>query len=93
MGYILKNKLSDVFMHLIGPYNEDLLKKTNLNELKKAKSELRKALSSNALLKDIEDNDPAGIKEITLELKENAYSLGLDLQYLMSLVVNYNLFY
>ena len=33
---ILKNKLSDVFMHLIGPYNEDLLKKTNLNELKKA---------------------------------------------------------
>ena len=33
---ILKNKLSDVFMHLIGPYNEDFLKKTNLNELKKA---------------------------------------------------------
>ena len=27
---ILKNKLSDVFMHLIGPYNEDLLKKTIL---------------------------------------------------------------
>ena len=58
----------------------------NIIELKKAKSELRKALSSNALLKDIEDNDPAGIKEITLELKENAYSLGLDLQYLMSRV-------
>ena len=33
---ILKNKLSDVFMHLIGPYNVDLIKKTNLNELKKA---------------------------------------------------------
>ena len=58
----------------------------NIKELKKAKSELKQALSSNALLKDIEDNDPAGIKEITLNLKENAYSLGLDLQYVMSRV-------
>ena len=58
----------------------------NIKELKKAKTELKEALNSNALLKDIEDNDPAGIKEITLELKENAYSLGLDLQYLMSRV-------
>ena len=58
----------------------------NINELKSAKVELKKALTSNALLKDVEDNDPAGIKEIKLKLKENAYSLGLDLSYLMSRV-------
>lgn len=58
----------------------------NIQELKEAKNELKKALNSNALLKDVEDNDPVGIKEITLELKDNAYALGLDLQYLMSRV-------
>jgi multidrug efflux pump subunit AcrB len=58
----------------------------NIDELKQAKNELKKVLESNALLKDIEDNDPAGIKEITLKLKDNAYSLGLDLQYVMSRV-------
>ena len=58
----------------------------NINELKQAKNELKQELTSNALLKDIEDNDPAGIKEITLQLKDNAYSLGLDLQYVMSRV-------
>jgi multidrug efflux pump subunit AcrB len=58
----------------------------NIDELKQAKNELKNVLESNALLKDIEDNDPAGIKEITLQLKDNAYSLGLDLQYIMSRV-------
>ena len=58
----------------------------NINELKKAKNELKQVMLSNAFLKDIEDNDPAGIKEITLQLKDNAYSLGLDLQYIMSRV-------
>lgn len=58
----------------------------NIGELKKAKTELKQALVSNALLKDIEDNDPAGIKEIKLKLKNNAYSLGLDLRYVMSRV-------
>ena len=58
----------------------------NINELKQAKNELKKVLESNALLKDIEDNDPVGIKEITLQLKDNAYSLGLDLRYIMSRV-------
>ena len=33
---ILKNKIPDVFMHLIGPYNEDLIKKTNLNDISRA---------------------------------------------------------
>ena len=58
----------------------------NISELKAAKLELKTALESNPLLKDIADNDPAGIKEIRLELKENAYLLGLDLRTVMSQV-------
>lgn len=58
----------------------------NIQELKAAKSELKTALLNNALLKDVADNDPAGIKEIRLELKENAYLLGLDLRTVMNQV-------
>ncbi len=58
----------------------------NIQELKAAKKELRAALENNSLLKDVADNDPAGIKEIRLELKENAYLLGLDLRNIMNQV-------
>ncbi len=58
----------------------------NIGELKAAKTELKKKLESNPLLKDVEDNDPAGIKEIRLQLKENAYLLGLDLRAVMNQV-------
>lgn len=58
----------------------------NIEELKAAKQELKSVLLTNPLLKDIEDNDPAGIKEIRLELKESAYLLGLDLRAVMSQV-------
>lgn len=58
----------------------------NIEELKGAKEELKTILSENPLLKDIEDNDPAGIKEIRLQLKESAYLLGLDLSTVMSQV-------
>ena len=37
-------------------------------------------------LRDVTDNDPEGIKEIRLELKENAYLLGLDLRTVMDQV-------
>uniref|UniRef100_UPI004048896C efflux RND transporter permease subunit n=1 Tax=Mariniflexile sp. TaxID=1979402 RepID=UPI004048896C len=56
----------------------------NISELKAAKVELKTVLESNPLLKDVADNDPVGIKEICLELKENAYLIGLDLQSVMS---------
>ncbi|MGJ8551000.1 efflux RND transporter permease subunit [Winogradskyella wichelsiae] len=56
----------------------------NIEELKASKLELKKYMQTNPLLKDIGDNDPAGIKEIRLELKESAYLLGLDLQTVMS---------
>ena len=58
----------------------------NIEELKAAKNELKQLLLSNALLKDVTDNDPAGIKEITLQLNDNGYALGLDLQYIISQV-------
>ncbi len=60
----------------------------NIEELKAAKDELKDILMNNALLKDISDNDPAGIKEVRIKLKENAYSLGLNLQTVMSQVRN-----
>tara|TARA_R110002049_G_scaffold2846_1_gene23117 strand:+ start:15544 stop:18786 length:3243 start_codon:yes stop_codon:yes gene_type:complete len=56
----------------------------NITELKAAKQELKQVLENNALLKDISDNDPAGIKEIKITLKDNAYLLGLNLQSIMA---------
>lgn len=58
----------------------------NIEELKAAKLELKQVLTENPLLKDIEDNDPAGIKEIRIQLKESAYLLGLDLRTVMNQV-------
>lgn len=58
----------------------------NIAELKAAKAELKQSLESNPVLKDIEDNDPAGIKEIRIELNESAYALGLNLQTVMTQV-------
>lgn len=58
----------------------------NINELKAVKSELKQNLENNILLKDVTDNDPDGIKEIRLELNENAYALGLDLRTVMGQV-------
>lgn len=59
---------------------------SNIEELKAAKTELKEILEKNALLKDISDNDPAGIKEVRITLKENAHLLGLNLQMVMNQV-------
>ena len=58
----------------------------NLNELEQAKTELKTILEENSSLKDVTDTDPDGIKEITVELKDNAYALGLNLSEVMSQV-------
>lgn len=58
----------------------------DIKELKAAKEELKAFLQTNATLKDVSDNDPAGIKEIRLQLKDNAYLLGLDLRTIMNQV-------
>lgn len=58
----------------------------NIAELKAAKHELRDYLQAHPALKDVSDNDPAGIKEIRIKLKEDAYILGLTLQSVMNQV-------
>ena len=58
----------------------------NITELKAAKLELKAFLADNPILKDVSDNDPAGIKEIRIRLKEDAYILGLTLQSVMNQV-------
>ncbi|PIV17342.1 MAG: RND transporter, partial [Flavobacteriales bacterium CG03_land_8_20_14_0_80_35_15] len=58
----------------------------NIDELKAAKIELKQVLSKNPQLKDIADNDPAGIKEVNIKLKDNAYLLGLNLESVMNQV-------
>ncbi len=58
----------------------------NIEELKEAKNQLKQAMLDNALLKDVSDNDPAGIKEVRLQLKSSAYLLGLDLRTIMAQV-------
>ncbi len=58
----------------------------NIAELKAAKIELKDILNKNPLLKDISDNDPAGIKEVQIKLQDNAFLLGLNLQSVMSQV-------
>ncbi len=59
---------------------------SNIVELKAVKEELKAALNVNPILKDISDNDPAGIKEIQIQLKDKANMLGLNLQSVMSQV-------
>ncbi|SDS00262.1 efflux RND transporter permease subunit [Christiangramia echinicola] len=60
----------------------------NLEELEAAKEELKQELENNTLLKDVTDNDPQGIKEINVQLKDNAYALGLDLGEVMRQIRN-----
>lgn len=58
----------------------------NVKELKLAKQELKAELALNPGLKDFQDTDPAGIKEIKISLKEDAYLLGFTLSNVMSQV-------
>jgi len=60
----------------------------NIEELKAAKKELKNELRNIEQLKDISDNDPAGIKEIRIKLKENGYLLGLSTRDVMSQIRN-----
>lgn len=55
----------------------------NITELKAAKEDLKVQMRAHPELKDISDNDPVGIKEIQIQLKDKAYNLGLNLQSVM----------
>ncbi|MBC8319462.1 MAG: efflux RND transporter permease subunit [Bacteroidetes bacterium] len=52
----------------------------DLAELELAKDEFKAELSKLSALKDINDNNQLGIKEINVKLKQKAYMLGLTLQ-------------
>ncbi len=56
------------------------LKSTNIENLEKAKNELKDGLASIAVVKDITDNASIGQREVKLELKPLAYLLGLNQQ-------------
>jgi multidrug efflux pump subunit AcrB len=58
----------------------------NIAELKAATDDFKEILERNSLLKDIEDNDPIGIKEINLKLNDNAFALGLNSRTVMAQV-------
>ncbi len=51
----------------------------NIAELKAVKNELKAEMASLSNLQNIDDNDPAGMKEISLELTEKGYALGFNL--------------
>lgn len=57
---------------------------SNTKELKAAKEFIKEELSKNALLKDLTDNDPEGIKEIKIILKKQAYAMGFTLNNVIS---------
>ncbi len=58
----------------------------DITELKAATEELKSGMRQMPQLKDIADNDPEGIKEIQIKLKENAHLLGLTYNDVMSQV-------
>lgn len=60
----------------------------NIAELEGAKVELKDWMENNDLLKDVIDNDPKGIKEIQIDLKESAFALGLDFGEVMRQIRN-----
>lgn len=58
----------------------------DIGELKAVKEELKRVMSKDPRLKNITDNDPQGIKEIRIRLKEKAHLLGLNLNEVMGQV-------
>jgi len=53
------------------------LKSNNFEQLRDAKEDLKEQLRGIDKLKDVMDNDPPGLREVKLELKDKAYALGL----------------
>ncbi|MEM6719554.1 MAG: efflux RND transporter permease subunit [Bacteroidota bacterium] len=58
----------------------------DIEELRKAKEIVKAFIAKNPKVRDVVDTDPKGIKEIKIELKDNAYNLGLQLNDVMSQV-------
>ena len=59
------------------------LKSKNLDELRKAKNELKAGMQQMSEVKDVSDNDMKGIQELRVKLKPQAELLYLNLAYVM----------
>ncbi|MBN2010892.1 efflux RND transporter permease subunit [candidate division KSB1 bacterium] len=53
------------------------LASNNLEQLRAAKQELKNELREVSKLKDVVDDDPPGLREVNIRLKEKAFALGL----------------
>ncbi|MCH8034467.1 MAG: efflux RND transporter permease subunit [Bacteroidetes bacterium] len=62
------------------------LQSNDLNQLRNAKDELKSELNKIIQLKDVADNDPPGLREVQIQLNDNAYNLGLNTATVMSQV-------
>ncbi len=62
------------------------LQSDNLEQLHEAKNELKAELRKVDKLKDVNDNDPEGRREVKLEMKQKAYALGLTTTNVLSQV-------
>jgi len=58
----------------------------NLKDIRQAKNDLKTELLKISRLKDVQDNDPPGLREIEITLKEKAYALGLNAADIMNQV-------
>lgn len=56
------------------------LRADDLDRVREVVEVLKQSLKELSDLKDISDNDPEGIREVTIKLKEKAYLLGLSVQ-------------
>jgi len=56
----------------------------NEKELKAAKDEIRAGFFALQELKDVTDNDPQGLREVKIQLKDKAHQLGFTAQNIMS---------
>ncbi|MFA8342443.1 MAG: efflux RND transporter permease subunit, partial [Rhodothermaceae bacterium] len=50
----------------------------NLKEIREAKNDMKNEFLKMRNLKDVQDNDPPGLREVEITLKEKAYALGLN---------------
>ncbi|MCF8382720.1 MAG: efflux RND transporter permease subunit [Chlorobium sp.] len=60
------------------------LKSDNLQQLRAAREKLEIALKSKEELKDVSDNDPPGLEEVSVKLGDKAYALGLTTSEVMN---------
>jgi len=62
------------------------LSSNNLEQLRQATEQLKDELGAIELLKDIVDDDPPGLREVTISLKQKAFALGLTTAQVLSQV-------